>query len=117
MAFQKGNTLARKFNPSRSDNPEGDLKESVSKVLRELLSTEIESKSGISKTEAELIAVALIRAARQGKVQAAARIADRTEGKVPQTLGESSNSHRRYRFNGWTGNLAAPAQHAMNIAG
>lgn len=79
-----GGVTGKGFMPGRSGNPGGRPKTGIfSEAYRKLLE-ELEPKQ--CYTLAEAIARAIVRKALKGDVRAASEIADRAEGKPPQSL-------------------------------
>jgi hypothetical protein len=73
---------ATQFKLGKSGNPGGRPKARISEAAREWLS-QVDSKSG--KTNAELVVLAIGKLALKGDITAYKAIADRTEGKPPQS--------------------------------
>lgn len=86
MAWPKGNKLGRKWQKGQSGNPKGRPKGvTLSEAYRRMLMT-VDPRDPEGRTYGELIALAQARAAIKGSTQAAAEIANRTEGKAPQAI-------------------------------
>jgi hypothetical protein len=85
VAFAKGNKIGNRFPKGTSGNPGGRPKSKLlSEAYKKILEQEIPAGKDKGKTYAEVIAEALAKESRKGKVHAASEIADRTEGSPRQ---------------------------------
>jgi len=82
MALQKGNKLGKKFKAGESGNPKGRPHDEPSAMLKEYLARPCGERGAAGRTNAEMVARALVRSALRGYVRAIALIFERTEGKV-----------------------------------
>lgn len=77
--------VEHRFKPGQSGNPGGRPKSKLlSEAYKKILETEIKSGKHKGKTFAEVIAQKMAEEATKGKVQPAAEMADRVEGKPRQ---------------------------------
>src|SRR6266851_4137705 len=96
MGFQKGHKYGVRFQPGRSGNPAGRPKsKTLSEALRVAL-VEIGDKK-LDQTNAELIATAILKKARNGEVRAFEAIRDTVEGKPPQRVEMVADPHDHER--------------------
>ena len=83
--FSPGNKVGNRFKKGETGNPSGRPKlTKLTEALREQLAETLPDAP--EETIAESIARALIKEAKNGNVQAAREIADRTEGKPKQSI-------------------------------
>jgi len=93
MAFEKGNSVGRQFQPGQSGNPAGKPRgtQHSSTRLRRLLEAVQKAKNPVTKQEEEfttleMMDAAMISRAMKGDVSAYRELLDRLEGKVPQAV-------------------------------
>jgi hypothetical protein len=90
---QLGGITGKGFMPGQSGNPSGrpkrkPLSDAYSALLGQTVPPEMARQLRISEasTYAEVVAMALLKEAVKGKVNAAAEVADRVEGKITQPI-------------------------------